>query len=78
MAQLAIIHAIHDDTPSQIGQAMHDAEQAVDHIVELRAAVDTREMFSDQDEESLWRLVGKLQFVLSSIRIGREAQAAAE
>lgn len=57
---------------SQIAQALFDTEEAVDHIVELRAGDDTRALFSDMDEESLWRIVGKLQFVLSSIKIDRE------
>lgn len=75
----AIIHLLEAADPqSQIGQAIFSLEQEADHVVELRAGQETRPMFSDKDEEALWRILSKLQFVLSSIAIGREAVRAAE
>lgn len=63
-----------EDRPadSQVGQAIASTEQDIDHLVELRASEETRSQFADCDEEALWRLKGKIEFILSSIQVERE------
>lgn len=73
---LTIIHAEHDQ-PSQVGQAMRDADAALHHLIELRNDSATRADMANEEAE-LWRLKSMLEWILSSIAVERDAQAAAE
>jgi hypothetical protein len=79
MAQLlAIIRAEHDDPPSQVGQAMHDADAAISHLIELRNDSATRDDMANEEAE-LWRLKSNLEWLLTSILLDKakgELQAA--
>jgi hypothetical protein len=66
-----VIHAEHDDPPSQVGQAMYDADAALNHLIELRNCPDTRADMALEEVE-LWRLKNTLEWLLTSIKIERE------
>lgn len=65
-----IIRAEHDQ-PSQVGQAMYDADAALNHLVELRNDPATRADMALEEAE-LWRLKNTLEWLLTSIKIERE------
>lgn len=66
---LTVILAEPEREGSQVEQAMHFAEQEIDHLVELRNGEETRSLFTDAEEEALWRIKSKIELVLSSIRV---------
>jgi hypothetical protein len=67
-----IIQAEHDE-PSQIGQAMHDADAALNHLLELRNDPATRDDMAKEEAE-LWRLKNTLEWLLTSISVERKAE----
>jgi hypothetical protein len=74
-----IIHAYQDDGASQCGQAMHDADAAISHLIELRNCPTTRDDMMNEEAE-LWRLKSNLEWLLTSILLdkakGEKLQAA--
>lgn len=66
-----IINAIPDDPPSQVGQAMHDADAALNHLVELRNDPATRTDMAGEEAE-LWRLKNMIEWLLTSIAVERD------
>ena len=72
-----VIHLEAAPQDSQVGQAMHDAEAALNHLLELRNDPTTREQIADEEAE-LWRLKNTLEWLLTSITIEREHMDAAE
>lgn len=68
-----VILAQHDEPiDNAIGQTIYSLEAEMDSVVSLRNDEKARGLFSDCDEAALWRIKGKLEFVLTSIKIERE------
>jgi hypothetical protein len=65
------MHIIEIEPVSQVGQAMHDADAAINHLIELRNDLATRDDMADEEAE-LWRLKSSLEWLLTSIKIDRE------
>lgn len=72
MAQLTVIRAEYDEQPSQVWHAMHDADAAINHLIELRNDPATRAGMANEEAE-LWRLKSAVEWLLTSIRAEREA-----
>jgi hypothetical protein len=71
MAQLTIIEAEHDE-PSQVGQAMYDADTAINHLIELRNDPATRDDMANE-VAALWRLASNIHWILTSIKVENDA-----
>jgi hypothetical protein len=65
------MHTIEIEPVSQVGQAMHDADAAINHLLELRLDPATRDDMADE-QVALWRLKSNLEWLLTSIKIDRE------
>lgn len=55
-----------------IGQAMRDADAALTRLIELRNNPSTREEMAGEEIE-LWRFKSTIEWLLTSIRVEREA-----
>jgi hypothetical protein len=66
------MHTIILEADTQVGQAMYDADAAINHLLELRNDQATRADMASEEAE-LWRLKSSLEWLLTSITIERDA-----